>query len=65
MYGIFTYIWLICMVNADMYTIHGVLWDIEVLPGMEVVLFVYHFPTKVRLQTLFLLSNGSLDGWVY
>ena len=23
MYGIFTYIWLICMVNVGKYTIHG------------------------------------------
>ena len=37
------------MVNVDMYTIHGVLWDIEVSPGMEAVLFVYHFPTKSKI----------------
>lgn len=37
------------MVHVDVYTIHGVLWDIEVLPGMEVVLFVYHFPTKSEI----------------
>ena len=64
MYGIFTYIWLICMVNVDMYTIHGVLWDIEVLPRKSSFLCIIS-QQKVRLQSLVLLSNGSLDGWVY
>ena len=37
MYGIFTYIWSICMVNVGKYTIHG-WYGVEMLPLDDLVI---------------------------
>ncbi len=58
MYGIFTYIWLICMVNVGKYSIHGSFGyrrnDPRIVRGLNwKVIFIEIFDNVIRILLIF------------